>query len=191
MRCLRLTCRQKKATEQVIMREHILLVWFVSDFITTNSYTIITVSQCNDHYEHLPQGNCFFLFFSSTLQTFSNVNRISASKCVIEAALTHCCACRTPPVWMWVDVIDAGISIIIIKVSLLWIIVPKCIVMSETSQVLIFAWVAQNECRWKRNGMKSLCLSTCCMSDAPNCCNDDRLEICISLPACEALVLFI
>lgn len=75
---------------------------------------------------------------------------IGESKRVIEEALTHCCACRTPPVRMWADVTDAGIGIIIIKVSVLWIIVSKCILMSETTQVLVFPGVARIECNLTR-----------------------------------------
>lgn len=75
---------------------------------------------------------------------------LGESKRVIEEALTHCCACRTPPVRMWADVTDAGIGIIIIKVSVLWIIVSKCILMSETTQVLVFPGVARIECNLTR-----------------------------------------
>lgn len=55
---------------------------------------------------------------TSKAPALSNANRILVSKCVIEESLTHYCACRTPPVWMWEDIIDIGISIIIIKVLL-------------------------------------------------------------------------
>lgn len=98
------------------------------------------------------------------------------SRGVIGEALMHCCACRTPPVWMWVDFIDVGIGIIIFKVFLMlqWIIVSKCIVMTKTNQVFVGSpAVKQIKCELTFQVSEQLPVVSSRQSVWGKCCNKD------------------